>query len=511
MSRLKNFTRSLLSGYLCQGVNILYTLASVSLALHYLSIKEFGLWTLVTTVANFNMIFMDLGMSGSLARILIDHKDDRSSPAYGSVIQTGVLVLLVQGCLMALVGSVISIWLPQWMAVPENFQPVFRLLMIFQCVLLGATYAGRVFSFILSAHQRYDMCNYASMGGFAFNLLVLWLGFKYQLGLYSLFAALSAGSIFSIIFSGWAVCHLGFLPAKKLWGRPSRAAFHELFFYGTDLFLLVIGQQLIAASAVPVISRTLGLEAAAVWGIATKVFTLAQQIVGRILDVSSGALAEMMVRGERERLKKRFGDIVVLTGTAAAACAIMVALCNASFLKIWTHGRIAWSPENNVLMAISFFIYLTVRLSIGLVGITKRIGAMKFIYIFEGTAFVLLGLLLAPHWGFAGVIVSGIATDLLFSGVYGARRVSHYFDISYAAMFENWCFRPMVFLCVSSVAAFGVWFITRQLNAPTQLAISVSVFGMVMLFLLWRAGLPRHLRNEIAERVKDRIYGFKKV
>ena len=66
MSRIKKFTRSLLSSYLFQGTNVLYTLASISLALHYLSKEEFGLWTLVTTIANFNMIFMDLGMSGSL-------------------------------------------------------------------------------------------------------------------------------------------------------------------------------------------------------------------------------------------------------------------------------------------------------------------------------------------------------------------------------------------------------------------------------------------------------------
>ena len=37
MSRLKNFTRSLLSGYAQIAVNVLYTLASVPLALHYLS------------------------------------------------------------------------------------------------------------------------------------------------------------------------------------------------------------------------------------------------------------------------------------------------------------------------------------------------------------------------------------------------------------------------------------------------------------------------------------------
>jgi O-antigen/teichoic acid export membrane protein len=511
MSRIKKFTRSLLSGYLLQGTNVLYTLASVSLALHYLSVKEFGLWMLVTTVANFNTIFMDLGMSGSLSRILIDHKDDRNSTTYGSVIQTGVLVLLVQGFLMAVAGGAISIWLPQWMRVPENFQHVFRMLLIFQCGLMGATFAGRIFGFILAAHQRNDIYNYAGMVNLGINLLVLWLGFEHGLGLYSLLVAAFAGSVCNIIFSGCAVFRLGLLPVKIRWGRPGRAAFHELFFFGADIFLLAIGQQLIAASAVPVISRTLGLEAAAVWGIATKVFTLAQQLVGRIFDFSGGALAEMMVRGETERLKKRFGDVVILSGSAAAACAVMAALGNESFLKIWTHGRISWSPVNDLLMAVSFFVYLTTRLSIGMTAATKRIGAMKFIYFLEGIAFVILGLLLAPRLGFAGVIVSGIVTDLLFSGIYGAHRVALYFEIGYEAMFKGWFRRPLAFLAVSSLAAFGFWSVARSLSAPAQLVVDAIVFGTILLILFWRIGLAGHLRIEIASRLKMKIYGRKKV
>jgi O-antigen/teichoic acid export membrane protein len=269
-----------------------------------------------------------------------------------------------------------------------------------------------------------------------------------------------------------------------------------------DIFLLVIGQQLIAASAVPIVSRTLGLEAAAVWGIATKVFTLAQQLVYRIYDFSGGALTEMMVRGETERFKKRFGDVAILTGLAAAAIGISLALCNESFLKIWTHGRISWSPVNDLLMAVSFFVYASVRLPLNLVAMTKRIGAMKFIYFFEGAAFVILGLLLAPRWGFAGIIVSGIATDLLFSGVYGSRRAAGYFGVRQQDLFREWWGRPVVFLAISTVAAFGVWLVTRHLNAPAQLAVDVVLFGMIILSLLWRIGLPKDLRKEMTERIK---------
>ena len=148
MTRSKRFAHSLLSGYLLVGVNVVYTLISFPLGLHFLSKEEFGLWTAVMQVASLNLILIDLGMSGSIARILIDHKDEKNSSSYGTVILTGVLVLCVQAALIAALGSLLSFWLPDWMKIPEKFWRIFRILMMAQCMVLGVGYAGRIFGFI---------------------------------------------------------------------------------------------------------------------------------------------------------------------------------------------------------------------------------------------------------------------------------------------------------------------------------------------------------------------------
>ena len=74
MSRLKRFTHALLSGYALLGVNVLFTLASVPLALHYLSTEEFGLWAVTSQIAGY-IALMDFGLSAATSRILIDYKD----------------------------------------------------------------------------------------------------------------------------------------------------------------------------------------------------------------------------------------------------------------------------------------------------------------------------------------------------------------------------------------------------------------------------------------------------
>src|ERR1700744_2736549 len=114
MSRVKRFAHSLASGYIMLGTNVLYTLASVPLALHYLSKSEFGLWALTTQISGY-IALVDFGMSGAVSRILIDYKDRRENGDYGSVVRTGALVGITQGSLVLVVGTGLSLLAGRWL------------------------------------------------------------------------------------------------------------------------------------------------------------------------------------------------------------------------------------------------------------------------------------------------------------------------------------------------------------------------------------------------------------
>src|SRR5258706_16375875 len=111
MSRFRNAARSLTSGYLAMGGSVVYALASVPLALHFLSKEEFGLWAVAAQVAGY-LVLIELGVSGAASRILIDHKDKPERGEYGSVIKTSCLVLAIQGLLIVIGGGAIALWLP---------------------------------------------------------------------------------------------------------------------------------------------------------------------------------------------------------------------------------------------------------------------------------------------------------------------------------------------------------------------------------------------------------------
>jgi O-antigen/teichoic acid export membrane protein len=347
------------------------------------------------------------------------------------------------------------------------------------------------------------MCNYASLVGFAAGLIGLWLGFAAGWGLYSMLVGGAATTVLIGLINFVQTRRLRLFPARNRWGKPNGTTFKALFSYGADMFLVMLGLQLITASQAPVISRSLGLEAVAVWSVATKLFTLSQQMVYRLLDFSTAAFSEMIVRGEMERLRARFRDLVILSGSLSVAVGIAMALCNQSFLEIWTGKRIAWPVHNNWLMACSLAVYACTRCHIALACMTKKIGKMKYVYFAEGLAFVGLGLVLASYWGLSGIILSGIVTNLLFSGIYGLWRSRKFFGVSRREMVFGWL-RPAAAVFVLLLAGSLV---ARQLIAPlnawAELVVCALVAGVGALTCLWKFGLTRHLREELLRRLQS--------
>ena len=72
MSRFRRIVHGVASSYMSLTAAAIYSLASVPLALHYLSKERFALWLLMSSIWNY-LSLIDLGMSGSVARHLIDH------------------------------------------------------------------------------------------------------------------------------------------------------------------------------------------------------------------------------------------------------------------------------------------------------------------------------------------------------------------------------------------------------------------------------------------------------
>jgi O-antigen/teichoic acid export membrane protein len=499
MSRFRHAIHGVASGYMLLAATAVFSLASVPVALHYLSKEQFGLWALMCTMVGY-LNLVDMGMSGSVARLLIDVKDDRDGGHYGSLIKTGWLVLVTQGLMVFAAGLIFAGLFARLMAIPAHLQPDFILLMNLHCGVVALGYATRIFSHLLTAHQRMDLVNYAGTVAPAVNFAALWLFFHFGCGVISLvWAALCATLVNAVI--QWIACGIWrFFPKRGGWGATSWDQFKHIFNYGRDLFLVSVGTQLTLTSQTMIVTRLMGLENATAWNVATRTFNLICQAIWRVVSSPTSAFSEMMVRGERERLRERFRSLVMVVASLCVFVGVSFALCNSLFVRIWTSDRIVWSPLNDLLLAVWLVILYIQACHSSLIMTSKQIGFMRYIFFIEGAVYVVLAVLTVPAGGLPALILCSIFCSTLFSGAYCAWRASRYLGYPLGEVVCRWMkhagnvflgFAPLALLC---------WWGTSGWEALPRLVIVGALAATLGLFVLLRFGVPPEVQAEFHKR-----------
>ncbi len=495
-SRTSRFATGLISGYAALGVNIAYTLVSIPFALRYLSKQEFGLWSLVTQLSGYLML-LELGMSGSITRHLSIYKDDINGGGYGSVLMTGFYIFAIQSVIILLVGIPIVFSVPLWTEVPRHLVPSFHVVGMIQVLIGSLALALRSFGSALWPHQRLEINNFASIASLAASFTALWAGFACGWGIFSLSAASVAGFVLGQVIVLTACHRLHFFPKRGCWGGFDKKLFHEMFRFGSGLFVLNLGTQLVNASQTIVISRTLGLENTSVWTVATKLSSMIQLFVNRIFETSAAGLLEMKVRGETSTLRARSRDLITLTCVIAGIGAAGLAFFNSAFLDFWTQGKIRWFSANDYLLGVVVLASCSARFHTGLASLGKDVHKVKYVCLLEGVFFVTLSFLFAGRFGLAGILISSLASGIFVNLVTTIHINSHGLGVTYRQIL-GWMWKPWMLTAVLLLLhALFVPPAVRTTPDVIATAAQIAVFIVVILPAYWFFGIPSTLRQEL--------------
>ncbi|HWY30622.1 MAG TPA: MATE family efflux transporter, partial [Candidatus Acidoferrum sp.] len=478
MSRTRRAVHGVASSYVLLAATAFYALASVPLALHYLDTKRFGLWIVIGSLAGY-LNLVDAGMTSAASRLLIDYKDNRNGGPYGGFIKTSWLIFLLQGTVIFAIGLFLADTFARLLGIDPDLCPEFIQLVNWQCGAVALSFATRIFALVLNGHQRMDLANYVGVGALLLNFVIQWILFHCAFGVMSL--ALGSLIVTAVTAGVQAVIclRLKVLPDPGKWGAISWRHFLEIANFGKDVFLVALGTQMISASQTIIITRMLGLQAAAVWGIGLRAFNLLNQVIWRFSDMSSAAFAEMMARGEMDRLRDRYRSLAMFTFSLAGWMAISFALCNSLFISGWTRGKIYWPPGNDVFLAIWMILSAVVHCHNGFALQTKRVGFMRYIYFLEGSIFVLCSFLIIRWVGMLGLIICSIVCTSALSFTYGIFRISRYFNTPVLEVAFGWL-RPMLKVILFYLpAACLCWWLTTPASAPARLAVYASLASTV--------------------------------
>ena len=495
MNRFHLLVRGIGVGYVSMVFGIAYSFLSIPLALGYLGKTEYGLWALVLSITSY-LNFSELGMTNSVQRHLIDLKAVRPHKEYGAIFLTGAVVFGVIGCLCLLVGGGAVLLVTPLFKIPEAYLGTFEWLLFGSVLLFVLSIGTRILGVPLYVYQRHDLSELSNIVLYIIWIAVLWSGLRGGLGVYSLLLSQGVGFLWTCGFNIVVCSRLGLYPSRAEWSRPSKDIIREIAVFARDSFLQSLGQQLVNTLPMLLISRWMGLDAAAVWSVANKSYFILRQILGRPFQYGVSMIADVLSnKGERAMLARWMQMSQLMTAAALALYPICTAM-NREFLSIWTHGTIGWSRWDDIACGIYYFLLVSLFPWYGIVGINKKFGITRYTSLLEGLLLALLCWLLHSRLGMTGVLLSLIISKIVMGLLPSLYYLREAFGNDIWKVFQGALIRPLVAapLCIAS--ALAVVYLAPTANGWAMFLLSLVAGSVVSVGCVIFLGISREVRNE---------------
>ena len=502
MNRSKLLLRGLGIGYVSLALSMAYSLLSIPLALKYLGKTEYGLWALVLSVTSY-LNFTELGMTNSVQRHLIDLRERRPDRQYGAIFLTGAAAFGAIAMLCLIIGGAGVHFVSPLFRITESYAKTFEWLLLGSVALFSLSLGTRILGVPLYIYQRHDLYELSNIVLYLIWFFVLWAALHAGYGVYSLLLSQGLGFLWTCGFNIAVCSKLSLYPSGNEWSRPSRAIIREIAVYSRDSFLQQVGQQMVNTLPMLLISRWMGLDAAAVWTVATRPFYILRQILNRPFQYGNSMLADLLVNKGPEVMMKRWMQLSQLMTIGALAAYPVCIVYNRAFLEIWTHGKIAWSGWND--LAYGLYSYLLVALFpwYGMVGINRKFQFTGIASILEAFALLILCFLLSHSLGITGFILALIFSKLLLGLVPSLFYLHGVFGKSVWNIFKKSQFRPWIAapLCILIAWAPSL---KMPLN-PTwcQLALWIGFSSAASVAFAVLFGSSREVSLELRSKIKN--------
>jgi O-antigen/teichoic acid export membrane protein len=277
---------------------------------------------------------------------------------------------------------------------------------------------------------------------------------------------------------------------------PTLADIRRVFAFGKDAALMTLGSQMVNATQIMIISRFVGLDAAAIFAVGTKLYSLGQQLVARVVGTAAPALTELFVRGENARFNDRFQDVVTISIFLATTISSFLIIGNSTAVSIWTSGIISWNPLANFLLG-ALLVGTSVSRCLNELFVFKgNLTSVRHIYLFEGLFSIVLSIPVVIRFGLVGLLAVTLFVHIVVALSFSLKAAAR-------ALVQT---APIMQQILKSFLILFFMFICAIISIRMRLESMQTVF-LVILFvpigaaLGWVFILRRSLRTEICNRL----------
>jgi O-antigen/teichoic acid export membrane protein len=496
---MRLFRRNVLGIYAVYAASIVSGLVVTPVVLHAIGNESFGIWSFIGGITIYLSV-LDLGVGPSIVRFAAEARGRRAPEETNALASVGLALYAAIALVTLPLGLLVAWLVPVLVETPSDLEWEARVATFLVVLSIAARFPLGLFNNLLVAQQRFDVQNLANLvSTVVYAVLVVTL-IPNGGGLILLGALTLATTLLRLAVPlGWLRSEL---PDLRL-GRAylSRSRLRELASFSWSNFLVHVANKVVFSTDVVVVGILLGAEAAALYAIPAKLFTLAFGLGSVGTNLLYPALAEQEGAGEEGEQRRLL--LAGLRGGTAAALVLALPLLFIPDLLIeaWVGDGYGESSPVLALLALVALVHQPIYLFTQYLIARARQRQIATALIVAVALNVVLSVVLAKWVGLWGVALATLVTDAALLAYVVPTLVAPAAAVSVGALARA-ALRPVA---PALVAAFLLLVGAARLAEPDTLLELLPLglaWGAVSALVLWRFGFDAGERAVIARQLR---------
>ena len=481
--------------------------------LHSLGDEAFGIWVLTTTLVFYSGV-LDIGLRASVVRFLSYQKALGNEPAANEVIATAFYFYACVSLLIMLATLVLAPRLPVFFYVHRDLVSPFRHLFILAGLIQAVTFSLEVFVGTVQAAARFDRVYTLRVISLGLRVLLVLAALHVGGGLFAIGACVVVPDL--LFYCAHVPIALRVMPNMSLhpkWCRKS--VLHDMLGYGSVSFTVAIAQRLRDNVYPAIIAKVLTAPAVTLFALPIKLIAFPVQGIGTMTEVINPLSSQLEARDDFSSLRR------LIQLTVQSAFLILVPM--AVFLLVFGRDVLSWWAGAQYVSSYPLLAPLTLGMGVAatqcsvqsmLFGIARH-KELAWFRMAEGLIITVLGIAVLRGSGLLGLAWLTAITLLVTNLLMIPRHLCRNLDLGLSTYLKEACLKPCLLaipLATALVAVHSFMVIDGWLSLAMALLITLSVFGLILLFLIVSSPpADSWLSLEALRAIQARLIQFRKL
>jgi O-antigen/teichoic acid export membrane protein len=404
------FRRNALGIYAVYGAAIVSGLVVTPIVFNELGTESFGIWSFIGAITIYLMV-LDFGVGPSIIRFAAEARGRRSPEDTNALASVGLAVYAVIGAVTLPVGLALAWLVPVLVSTPDELIWPARISTFLVVLGIALRFPLGLFNNLLLGQQRFDLQNLANFLSTVLYAALVAILIPNGGGLILLGALTLATTLLRLVLPlAWLRSEL---PGLRLDRRHvTRVRIRELMSFSWSNFLVHLANTVVFSTDVVVVGIVLGAEAAALYAIPAKLFSLAYSLGSVGTRLLYPALSEY--EGSRELDRQRRLLLSGLRGATAATLLLALPLLflPGQLIEAWIGEEIAESSAVMALLALVALVHQPIYLLTQFLIARARQQQIARTLVLAAAANAALSVVLAATVGIWGVALATLLVDI---------------------------------------------------------------------------------------------------